>query len=408
MQVIVWFLWRGMLAGRVRETKLKESSPRHAQWANSSQNSPPAFLFHTGRVQWRLNRKGVAGEDGEGMERGEEKHVISSWKWRGAWDSQLSNCMMHVCTSMGKFFRSMGQARVSVILRREDNKGQWCTVCGTDEGMNPLDAKCCIQAGNLSGVMEGMTDYSLLSCLCFHTCCWKASEMPRIWVCEIIPGRDWWNGRCCFTVILSWTVQKSVLPHQSFAASAFISCLRLTTVWISSEPKPVLWTQHTFLATDAVWKSLNRTFLYQNKPRTLVKTADFCGRNERCECKFLQGKCPLQLTVTVPFWIPTVPLESSSFTFPLGAGCISHGKLWCCAVLQSTFKMFAYFNKLLWNDVDVIHINTSWTCVIWFDNMPFPRFRFRLILIFRCINAFQTFRFFSYLPRCRNSRVFGR
>lgn len=270
------------------------------------------------------------------------------------------------------------------------------------------DAKCCIQAGNLSGVMEGMTDYSLLSCLCFHTCCWKASEMPRIWVCEIIPGRDWWNGRCCFTVMLSWTVQKSVLPHQSFAASAFISCLRLTTVWISSEPKPVLWTQHTFLATDAVWKSLNRTFLYQNKPRTLVKTADFCGRNERCECKFLQGKCPLQLTVTVPFWIPTVPLESSSFTFPLGAGCISHGKLWCCAVLQSTFKMFAYFNKLLWNDVDVIHINTSWTFVIWFDNMPFPRFRFRLILIFRCINAFQTFRFFSYLPRCRNSRIFGR
>lgn len=155
------------------------------------------------------------------------------------------------------------------------------------------DAKCCIQAGNLSGVMEGMTDYSLLSCLCFHTCCWKPSEMPRIWVCEIIPGRNWWNDRCCFTVILSWTVQKRMLPHQSFAASAFISCLGLTTVWISREPKPILWAQHTFLETDTVWKSLNTTFLYQNKQRTLVKITDLCGRNERFGCNFLQGKCPL-------------------------------------------------------------------------------------------------------------------
>lgn len=28
--------------------------------------------------------------------------------------------MIHVCTSIGKFFRSMGQARVRVILGRED------------------------------------------------------------------------------------------------------------------------------------------------------------------------------------------------------------------------------------------------------------------------------------------------
>lgn len=34
-------------------------------------------------------------------------------------DSQLSSCMIHVWTSMGKFFKSMGQASVRVILGRE-------------------------------------------------------------------------------------------------------------------------------------------------------------------------------------------------------------------------------------------------------------------------------------------------
>lgn len=124
-----------------REEWEKQSWKRAAPGMHNEQacpNCPPPFLFHPGRSQWRLNRKGVADGDGEGVERGEEKHIVSSWKWRGAQDSQLSNCMMHVCTSMGKFFRSMGQARVSVILRREDSTGEWCTVCGTDEGMNPL------------------------------------------------------------------------------------------------------------------------------------------------------------------------------------------------------------------------------------------------------------------------------
>lgn len=41
----------------------------------------------------------------------------------GAPNSQLSSCMMHVCTSMGKFFRSMGQARVSVILQMRGSDG---------------------------------------------------------------------------------------------------------------------------------------------------------------------------------------------------------------------------------------------------------------------------------------------
>lgn len=36
-------------------------------------------------------------------------------------DSQLSSCMIHVWTSMGKFFKSMGQARVRVILGREES-----------------------------------------------------------------------------------------------------------------------------------------------------------------------------------------------------------------------------------------------------------------------------------------------
>ena len=41
-------------------------------------------------------------------------------KWRPhARDSQLSSCIMHVWTSMGKFFKSMGQANVRVILGRE-------------------------------------------------------------------------------------------------------------------------------------------------------------------------------------------------------------------------------------------------------------------------------------------------
>lgn len=46
--------------------------------------------------------------------------------------------MMHVCTSMGKFFRSMGQARVSVILRREESTGECQAAWGTDKGANPL------------------------------------------------------------------------------------------------------------------------------------------------------------------------------------------------------------------------------------------------------------------------------
>lgn len=62
---------------------------------------------------------------GKGDGRGEQggKEMVSSPKRGCAQDSQLSNCMMHVCTSMGKFFRSMGQARVSVILRREESTG---------------------------------------------------------------------------------------------------------------------------------------------------------------------------------------------------------------------------------------------------------------------------------------------
>jgi len=79
----------------------------------------------------------VAAGDGDGGGEGEGKHV-SSAKWRIVQDSQLSNCMMHVCTSMGKFFRSMGQARVSVILRREDSTGECQTLCSTGEWVNPF------------------------------------------------------------------------------------------------------------------------------------------------------------------------------------------------------------------------------------------------------------------------------
>ena len=35
------------------------------------------------------------------------------------WGLQLSSCMVHVWTSIGKFFRSMGQERMSVNLEHD-------------------------------------------------------------------------------------------------------------------------------------------------------------------------------------------------------------------------------------------------------------------------------------------------
>lgn len=36
--------------------------------------------------------------------------------------SQLSSCIVHVCTSIGKFFKSMGQDKVKVSLKLEGKK----------------------------------------------------------------------------------------------------------------------------------------------------------------------------------------------------------------------------------------------------------------------------------------------
>lgn len=45
-------------------------------------------------------------------------------------NSQLSSCIVHVWLSMGKFFRSMGQERVSVSLENRDSSTimalEWC------------------------------------------------------------------------------------------------------------------------------------------------------------------------------------------------------------------------------------------------------------------------------------------
>lgn len=51
-------------------------------------------------------------------------------------------------------------------------------------------------------------DHSPLPCLQFDMWCWKASEMPSIWVCDITPGR--W----CFFGML-WTVQNEEFPQHT-------------------------------------------------------------------------------------------------------------------------------------------------------------------------------------------------
>lgn len=153
----------------------------------------------------------------------------------------------------------------------------------------------------------------------------------------------------------------------------------------------------TFLETGTVWtvwKSLNRTFLCQEKKKkSLVKFTGFCGGKRRLWWDFMQGKCPLVSqyeSLYLPEFLPYLlrPLVLPfKLHFPLGPGCISCGMLLCCPIWWSVLKLFVWFYKLLLNDL-----------------IQIARLVLFGLIMLKMLFA-RVFRFFSFLPSSRNSGI---
>lgn len=313
---------------------------------------------------WRLGWEWVAAGEGDGRGEVEGKEMVSPPKWGCAQHSQLSNCMMHVCTSMGKFFRSMGQARVSVILRREESTGnarQWALLRLSPEelgeGLTIHHPPACALT------LESLRNAECLGLWhhCSRACC--------RWHCIAL--------QCCLRL---WLTK---FPHQTLLLLLF-SCLASGSQQdgLAESPSPLSGTPRC-ISRDWHCKSLNRTFLCHKKtPKiSLIKIICLCGGKER-----LQWESQYEL-----LYLPKV-LQSPwdlyfCLHFPLGAACIFCVILPCCSVPWSMLEVFGWFNKLILNDLlQIVRLELFGLIML---KMLFP----------------EVFRFFGFLPWCRNSRI---
>lgn len=211
---------------------------------------------------------------------------------------------------------------------------------------------------------------------------WKASEMLNVWVCDTTASRGCcrWHCialQCCLRL---WLTK---FPHQTLLLLLF-SCLASGSQQdgLAESPSPLSGTPRC-ISRDWHCKSLNRTFLCHKKtPKiSLIKIICLCGGKER-----LQWESQYEL-----LYLPKV-LQSPwdlyfCLHFPLGAACIFCVILPCCSVPWSVLEMFGWFNKLILNDLlQIVRLELFGLIML---KMLFP----------------EVFRFFGFLPWCRNSRI---
>lgn len=174
-----------------------------------------------------------------------------------------------------------------------------------------------------------------LPCLCFHTWCWKASEMPSVWVCDIIPTRV----TCCkrlFTAMLFWTVQSKEFPHQTVLLLLFLglaSCSQQSGWAASPNPSsghPRCISRH--------WDCFE--IFEQNISEPGVKKKKEVGQDHmllwgkrRTLVVSSAGKMPCgkSMWISLSSWNPAVPLENSTFVSE-APFCTKRRLyfLWCC------------------------------------------------------------------------------
>lgn len=264
-------------------------------------------------------------------------------------------------------------------------------------GWTLSDIQCCKQVGTLPEThwCAGGNDWSLTSFL---------PVFSHVML-EAIRNTEhlglWYNSQqsCLlqmafhYNVVLDCAEQRVPAPN-SFAASIFISCLRSTTVWISSKPKPALWTPQMHFQRLGLFGIFEQNISVPGKKkRILVKIPHCCGGKEGLPWDFLQGKCSV-VSQYEPLYLPEFLLcllrhllLSPKLHFPLCIGCIFSGILLCCPIPWSMLKKFVWFKKLMLNDLIQIARLVLFGLIML--KMLFP----------------EVLRFFSFLPWCRNSGI---
>lgn len=211
-------------------------------------------------------------------------------------------------------------------------------------GWTLSDIQCCKQVGTLPEThwCAGGNDWSLTSFL---------PVFSHVML-ETIRNTEhlglWYNSQqsCLLqmafhcNVVLDCAEQRVPAPN-SFAASVFISCLRSTTVWISSKPKPALWTPQMHFQRLGLFGIFEQNISVsgKKKKKNFGQDPSLLWGKRGTSVGFSAGKmlCGKSIWTFVASWIPAVSLETSTFVFqaPFSTICRLYF-LWYIAVLPYT------------------------------------------------------------------------